>query len=76
MFLVNLNTTLNLRQTARTYLVQRLLCKKNWNRLLCKKIIIAYYAKIIIILGSIDGLMHDDWNLVGHVAGFQESGIG
>ena len=50
--------------------------KKNWNRLLCKKNIIAYYAKIIIILGSIDGLMHDDWNLVGHVAGFQESGIG
>ena len=41
-----------------------------------KEIKIAYYAKILIILGSIDGLMHDDWNLVGHVAGFQESGIG
>ena len=32
--------------------------------------------KKIIILGSIDELMHDDWNLVGHVAGFQENGIG
>ena len=32
--------------------------------------------KKIMILGCIDGLMHNDWNLVEHVAGFQENGIG